>query len=51
MNRKEKSVGVLALRALVVTVLVLLTLVGLDRLHITSIGEDVPLEVIASSKG
>ena len=43
LNRKkdEKSIRFLALRALVVTVLVLLALMGFDRMNITAIGKDV----------
>lgn len=46
MNQKEKSIRFLALRALVVTGLVLLVLLGFDRLNITSIGEDIPRSAV-----
>lgn len=46
METKEKSIRFLALRALVVTIVVLLVLLGFDRLNITSIGEDVPRSAV-----
>lgn len=46
METKEKSIRFLALRALVVTAIVLLVLLGFDRLHITSIGEDIPQSAV-----
>lgn len=46
LETKEKSIRFLALRALVVTIVVLLVLLGFDRLNITSIGEDVPRSAV-----
>lgn len=46
MDHKEKSIRFLALRALVVTLIVLLVLEAFDRLHITSIGEDIPQSAV-----
>lgn len=48
-NDEDKSMRFLALRALVVTILVLVALTGFERLNITAIGEDITPAVVEQS--
>ena len=48
-NDDERSIRFLALRALIVTVLVLFALMGFDKLNITAIGEDVSPTAVEQS--